>query len=670
MKRILTLLFLIIFSFSINAQQSKIDSLKIEFKNAKSDSTKAKILADIGIVAYYIDLDLAKRHNDTLIEFSKTRSKRYLAQGYRMRGTFYLLDGDFNNSLKNYKISYNIFKEMKDIKRMSILLGNIATLYGRHNNKKKANELYLRSIRINDSLGYEKENYNSYLNLAMNYRTESRDYTIISEYLLKALEIADKHNLTGKSHVHNELATNYVQSESYSKAEHHIKKAIEIGGKEKNTMSLTQSYQCLGLIYEKRDGDYANAVIQYEKALKYAQQMSNKQSIVTALYSAGFYYQYLNNKPKSLEYLKEGLSISKKIGDNMRIIRGNYHLANFYANAGNQKKAKFYLSEANRLVSEGSKKPFVDLFIDLGKSFKSLGNYEEAYNNIYNYVVLNDSINKKYGSEKIASLETKYESEKKEKENLQLKADNAEQALLTQKANNRNWLLALGILILGISSFLIFRRYKSEAKAKATILNQKNTIENLQKELHHRVKNNLAIIDTFIEVAREEFTDKKFDIKLREIQNRISSINEIHKQLYRGSDVTNLNIKVYVDILSKNVAQSFINKNININNNIENINLNADKSFPVGLIINEFLTNSYKHAFEDSGTINIEMRYQEENYLLSLSDNGKGLPSNFNIDQIDTFGLRIVKLLTKQMDGVFNLENNKGVHLTIQIPKV
>ena len=668
--------FFIFSSFIFEAQQSKIDSLKIEFIKEPTDSTKAEILAKIGVTAYYINLDLAKKHNDTLIEFSRNKSAKFLAQGYRMRGTFYLLEGDFENSLNNYEKSINILKSIGKNKSISDLYGNIATLYGRNNNDEKSIEYYKKAISLNDSINYQEGNYNSYLNLAITKR-RNNNYIEVSHYLNKALEIADKYNLDNKSHVHNELAGNYLELKSYDKAEFHINKAIEIAIKKQNTMALERAYGALGYLYEYRDNDFKKALLNYKKSLDYSRQMNNKSSIINSLYNVGYQYLCLGNNTEAEEHFLEGLNMSNEINNNFYKTSGYFHLANFYALQNKPQNAKSYLKKGNEMIKNRSKIPHTNIFGLLGESFFKIGDYKEAYKNIEIYANLTDSLYQMDGIGKIAEMESKYQAERKEKENLQLKADNIEQKFLRQKANTYNWLFAFGLFATLIIAFFIWKKYQTEAKAKRIItqqkddiLDQKNIIEDLQKELHHRVKNNLAIIDTFIEVAKEEFIDDSFNIKLTELQNRISSINEIHKQLYQSSDVTNLNIKKYIDVLSKNVEKSFEKKDISIHSTIENINLNADTSFPVGLIINEFLTNSYKYAFDNKGIINIEMKDQGENYILALSDNGKGLPDNFDIEQIETFGLRIVKLLTKQINGIFNLESNNGVQLTIHIPKV
>ena len=261
-------------------------------------------------------------------------------------------------------------------------------------------------------------------------------------------------------------------------------------------------------------------------------------------------------------------------------------------------------------------------------------------------------------------METKYQTEKKEKENLQLKADKIEQEQLTEKANTQKILFGIGLLA-SLVTLVVFTFFYRKNKKQKTI------IESLQKELHHRVKNNLSIIDTFIEVAKEEFSDSKFETKLTELQNRIDSINEVHHQLYQSHDVTNLNLKKYIDTLAQNINTSFSDSNIHLKTSIDDdLNINADKSFSVGLIVNEFLTNSYKYAFDNAdGEIQIGMKENKQHYELSLSDNGKGLPKDFDIKKIDSFGMRIMKLLTEQLNGTFNLSNSNGVTLQIKFPK-
>lgn len=322
------------------------------------------------------------------------------------------------------------------------------------------------------------------------------------------------------------------------------------------------------------------------------------------------------------------------------------------------------------------KSQFLKLFYEFDLKNK---NYKKAFNNLENYWKLKDSLTNSILLKNIMYNETKYETEKKENENLQLKADNAEQAIKVEKANANMWLLIVGLLAAIISAFFIWRRYRIEAKAKKVISyqkdeieQQKNKVELLQKELHHRIKNNLSFIDLFINLAKGRFTDQAYQNKLNELQNRMRSMFEVHKQLFQKEDVTAVKAKTYIDTLVSNVQTAFANPNIAIaNTTTTEQTLMADISFPVGLIVNEFVTNAYKYAFnpEQKGSIVIVLDENANTYSLSLKDNGKGLPADFDINNLDSFGLETIQLLTKEYKGTFSINGTNGVSVLITLPK-
>lgn len=306
----------------------------------------------------------------------------------------------------------------------------------------------------------------------------------------------------------------------------------------------------------------------------------------------------------------------------------------------------------------------LEYFKTLTAIYKKNKDFKQALASNEAYFLVKDSMQNTKLKNSINYNNTKFESDKKEQENLQLKAAKAAQQVVIEKEKRKKWQLGFGLgaslLIIIIGGYFYTKNRK-----------QKLVIENLQKELHHRIKNNLAIIDTFIEVAKEEFKDVAFTNKLTELQNRVASINQVHQQLYNSKHITDLSVKKYVATLAATIQQSVAAKNVTITQHINNnLTLNAEKSFSVGLIINEFLTNSFKYAFgENAGTILIEMEDAGAAYKLLLSDNGKGLPLDFNLQKTETFGLRVIKLLTEQLNGTFKLNGTNGVQLIIQFPK-
>ena len=200
--------------------------------------------------------------------------------------------------------------------------------------------------------------------------------------------------------------------------------------------------------------------------------------------------------------------------------------------------------------------------------------------------------------------------------------------------------------------------------------------EVLLKEIHHRVKNNLQIVSSLFFFQSKKITDPLTLEMFREGQNRVKSMALIHERLYQSGDLANINFKEYVKKLTNYLFQSYgVNQNkIKLKANIANIELNVDTAVPCGLIINELISNSLKHGFDNEsiGEIKIDMGHNENNKLiLKISDNGKGIPNNFKIEESDSLGLRLVNNLTVQLNGKVEFFNKNGttVRLIFEDPK-
>jgi two-component sensor histidine kinase len=278
----------------------------------------------------------------------------------------------------------------------------------------------------------------------------------------------------------------------------------------------------------------------------------------------------------------------------------------------------------------------------------------------------------------LANAEVKYKSLEKEKENLQLKADKIEQELLTQKANTRNWLLVLGIIASLISAFFIWRRYKSETRAKEiiniqkeNIERQKDQIEKLQKEFHHRLKNDFRSINSFIGLVQRQFSNTEFKERLNELKNRVTSMFKVHEILLQEDDITQIKAQPYLLELSQNVEAKYEDCNIILKCNVDNTEtIVADKAIPFGIILNEFVTNSYKYAFDEKGgEITIDFTSDENNHNLILKDNGKGLPKDFDINSLHSLGISIIPMFADLHDGSYQLDGTNGVSLILTLPK-
>ena len=194
--------------------------------------------------------------------------------------------------------------------------------------------------------------------------------------------------------------------------------------------------------------------------------------------------------------------------------------------------------------------------------------------------------------------------------------------------------------------------------------------EVLLKEVHHRVKNNLQVISSILNLQSSYVKDEGTLNILKESQNRIKSMAFIHESLYQTKDFSSINFTEYVVNLSQNLLQSYSNfdHEIKLNLDIQNVFLNLDLAIPCGLIINEIVSNALKYAFVDKsedGEISIKMQIVGENLILLVGDNGKGLPKNIDYRNTESLGLQLVVTLTDQLSGTIEIDLTKGTNYTI-----
>jgi PAS domain S-box-containing protein len=206
----------------------------------------------------------------------------------------------------------------------------------------------------------------------------------------------------------------------------------------------------------------------------------------------------------------------------------------------------------------------------------------------------------------------------------------------------------------------ITERKKAEEKIKKSLKEK----EVLLAEIHHRVKNNLAVIAGLLELQQFKADSKEARNILRESQLRINSIALIHEKLYQNENLSEVSIDVYLkellDIIVSSMATEVTDVSISIDS--ASIFLTINQAIPCGLILNELITNVYKHAFEGrkTGDINIKLKQEDETFLLCVEDNGRGMPENIDYDNPSTLGLTLIQTLSNQLRGSCNFENQEN----------
>jgi PAS domain S-box-containing protein len=212
-----------------------------------------------------------------------------------------------------------------------------------------------------------------------------------------------------------------------------------------------------------------------------------------------------------------------------------------------------------------------------------------------------------------------------------------------------------------------------QKQAENELKNSLKEKEILLKEVHHRVKNNMAVISSLLNLQAEKFADPPVLNAFRDSRHRIRSMALVHEKLYQAKDLSKIEFSQYIKELSRQVSRSneFQGARISVKVKADNIKLGIDTAIPCGLIINELLTNAFKYAFplNRTGKINIQMKLVENKYYkLIISDNGVGLPGHIDVQNPSTFGLNLVYLLTQQLEGKVEAQREKGTRFIITFP--
>jgi two-component sensor histidine kinase len=237
----------------------------------------------------------------------------------------------------------------------------------------------------------------------------------------------------------------------------------------------------------------------------------------------------------------------------------------------------------------------------------------------------------------------------------------------------------------------VLRDITTQKETEATLAK----IDILRKqEIHHRIKNNLQVISSLLDLQADKFSNREC-IKdsevleaFRESQNRVISMALIHEELYKGGEPDTLDLSAYLENLAENLFQTykFGNTDINLKTDFEeNLFFDMDNAVPLGIIVNELVTNSLKHAFTDRDNGEISIKLCRENngecrndieeskneeckggsFILTVSDNGVGIPENIDFENLDSLGFQLIFSLIEQLDGEIELKGNNGTEFTI-----
>ncbi|MGN6211349.1 histidine kinase dimerization/phosphoacceptor domain -containing protein [Parafilimonas sp.] len=484
--------------------------------------------------------------------------------------------------------------------------------------------------------------------------------------------------------IYNRIGSTYSAMKKYDAAYDYFQKALYVAKKYDNTetIDLLLSKISRTLIALNKPQD-ALAI------LKQAQQKYPSEDIYSNLYiTASFLITYnaLKQYSQAEKYCNQLLAISKKLDKyEPDQSEAQYPVTEFYLATHQYELARKHLAETDSLYKK------IESPLELYKNhllwFKLdsiQGNYISAISHYQQYKALSDSLLNETTNKHIAQLQIEFESEKKNQDIKLLENESKSQHdKLTQANITRNWVFGFAGLLLIIMGLLINNSYIKQRTNKTLKVQQKEIEKNnialqhlvtekewLVKEIHHRVKNNFHTVSGLL-AAQAEYLKTNEAIKaMNESRNRVHAMSLIHQKLYQSENLSAINMPGYIHELTDYLRDCFNTpKSLLFNLQVEPVELNLSYCMPLGLILNEAITNAIKYAFpgNKNGIINIALKHiQGNNLLLSISDNGIGLPQNFDNVNARSMGMKLMRGLSEDIDGKFTVTGNNGTTIVVE----
>ncbi len=607
----------------------------------KNDSTKLNLLKAATLAYCEDDPPLAIRFANAGITLARNLNNT-LTKGEicKAAGVAYDVHGNLDSCLYYHNEAIAIFKQLGQKELLANTISDIALAYYLRGIYELSLRYHLEALAIREKLQNKKNISKSYNNIGLVYRGR-KDFTNAIAYYKKSLLIKEEiKDSVGVLNTLMNIGSAYALSKKYDSAAIYSNQTLNLSRILKKPQDEINSQVNLAMALVGQKKFQQAEPLLNEALLKVKNKnFESHQTLYTIYESLGNLHFYQNRNDESIKWFKLGEELCKKT--NRREM-----LAIFYA--------------------------------DLSQSYELKGDYKTALQYEHLNKILNDSILNAENIRQINEMNAVYEKEKKEQQIVHLSNESSAKGVELGKTKSFLIYISIALLIFCILAFIAYRAFLNNRKKnqlldkqKAIIQQQLNEKETLIREIHHRVKNNLQIISGLLNLQSRHIDNAEAQEAVREGRNRVKSMALIHQKLYQNDQLTVVNIGDYLQDLVQSIQQSFKNakQEILVKITAKEIWLDVDAAIPIGLIINELVTNCYKYAFagRDKGNISIAISEKEQQLQLTVADDGQGLPAGLDIHHTKSFGMKLIKSLADKLEATYQITNNNGAcfHFTI-----
>ena len=522
------------------------------------------------------------------------------------------------------------------------------------------------------------------------------DFTQAIKYGLLATKTAEDHHDSSDlmATIYGRLTYAYLLSHEYNNALPTAKKALRIAERQGNIEAI---YIIGGLTATALSfNDLPLQALQLLKAISARHPVPDSAAPNIFLYGAYLRaYTNLRSIAPGQQVVDKLLALLRRYHYTGGALATDYIVAiEFFLRAGKLDSAKKYIAAQYAELQHNVNSQNLRL-INAMEQYRldtSEHRYKAAFTHLLQHKRINDSILDDRKATEIADLEMEYGMEKKE-DSLKLKdlrietltsQEQLQRANLRRAELLRNVMIAAGCL-LALLLTLLYRGYRSKQKTNRIISDQNHSMQGLLvekedlltdnqlliRELHHRIKNNLQMITSLLE-AQTANLEAEALLAVQKSQHRVQAISLIHQKLYLREDATAVLMSVYLSEIASYLQDSFLSDgDIVFSIDLESIELDVDQAIPVGLIVNETITNSIKYAFPGGrkGHIGVTLkRVFPGEIALIISDNGIGFSQKSWLDEGDSLGFNLIRGLSKSLRGALTIRSESGTTIELIFP--
>ena len=668
----------LMFAFRIGyAQEKKIvllDSINLLAGQRSLAEDKIEVWYNAAQALHRSDPEVSLAISKWMIHAAKQPKYNFgLGQGYEQMGNSYYYRRNVDSSVWAYGTALRFYKTVNDAKKISSLY-NYLVLAFRLAGNSDSSYYYVAKELAQAKLSKDSSALATALHDEAYRLTEQNQLSKSISTFFEALKYAKPTDYLIRININNGIGDTYRIMGNDSASLPFFMASKEIGLQA--AVSKLQKAGLLAVACNRISSAYLEmsklkeASVAIKEQMAQAKQSDDIEHEYRALLNYGIYYSKTKQYDSAEVAFKVCLKIQKQVGRKRSVGVIHYNIAGLYNEWKKFGHALAHADSAEKIfIALNNPSWLSENYYTYAEALSGLGRYEEAYKKMDQYVLTNGELMTKDNNQKIAEMQAAYDVEKKDAAIVVLNQENE------LKNSQRNFFIVVAASLLA-TALLVVYLYKQKQKSNM-LLSEKNTLiekslherETLLKEIHHRVKNNLQIISSLLSLQSKSTSDVATQGAISESRNRVKSMSLIHEQLYQEDTISGVEMKDYITRLVGSLTSSYglDTEKVEVKIEADDILLDVDSAIPLGLIINELVSNAMKYAFPEqkAGTILISLRSLMEELRLVVQDNGVGMEDSKKSHH--SFGLSMVNSLMRKLKAEMSIVSNAGTSVELII---